>query len=263
MTTALRILFTSLSMQALFAQSVQVLEHPTGETFEDLGFNTIAPQDIKDIPFFKFTSSERMLGNYQLMKDVHELFEQAGIIYWIECGTLLGAVRHQGIIPWDNDLDIEIDISQEANFLQLRDSLKKLGYSVLDMPYGYVVFSHYAGLDILITEEIDGRIMLQRPEVKNWWGRRGIHQIHFLVEEVHPRKLYKFGEMKVYGPNNPYPFLFANYGSDCLTMAFYQVFQGNNTYHPVGVELTKELCNPGMPTGPLRNRLTNTGEDIQ
>lgn len=41
-----------------------------------------------------------------LLREFDRLCKQAGIKYWIYFGTLLGAIRHQGFIPWDDDVDI-------------------------------------------------------------------------------------------------------------------------------------------------------------
>ena len=41
-----------------------------------------------------------------MLCDLDSICKEAGINYWLFAGTLLGAVRHEGFIPWDDDMDI-------------------------------------------------------------------------------------------------------------------------------------------------------------
>ena len=47
----------------------------------------------------------KMLG---ILEEIDKLCRAHNISYWIEGGTLLGALRHGGFIPWDDDVDISM-----------------------------------------------------------------------------------------------------------------------------------------------------------
>ena len=58
----------------------------------------------------------------EIMKYIDKLCREHGIVYYIMGGTALGAIRHGGFIPWDDDLDIFMTPDQ---YLKFRDIFQK------------------------------------------------------------------------------------------------------------------------------------------
>lgn len=54
----------------------------------------------------ELTLQELQQVSLDILKDVHAFCTERGIRYSIAYGTLIGALRHKGFIPWDDDVDI-------------------------------------------------------------------------------------------------------------------------------------------------------------
>lgn len=53
------------------------------------------------------------------LKELIDYCDNHNLYYMLTAGTLLGAVRHQGIIPWDNDIDIMMPIDDYYRFIKI------------------------------------------------------------------------------------------------------------------------------------------------
>lgn len=47
----------------------------------------------------------------EILIEVVDIFEKNNIDYWLAWCTMLGAVHHQGFIPWNDDININIRFS--------------------------------------------------------------------------------------------------------------------------------------------------------
>lgn len=57
-----------------------------------------------------------------LLCAIHSFCEENGLRYFLWGGTLLGAIRHDGFIPWDDDIDIAMPREDYEKFVQSFDS---------------------------------------------------------------------------------------------------------------------------------------------
>ena len=62
--------------------------------------------DIRNFPKATGALRKVQIADTIFLKKVIEILDRNNVPYWLDCGTLLGCIRHGGFIPWDDDIDI-------------------------------------------------------------------------------------------------------------------------------------------------------------
>lgn len=161
---------------------------------------------------------------HQCMLALHELLQKYNVWYVIAFGTLLGAVRHHGMIPWDDDIDLLIYRKDMNKLDSVFNELEKLGYKIEKT---WKLIRVYADdkffIDIFLIEDINNTIkrcqitsqICEYPNKKHeWWWKWFDFDSDYLKE----RKLFRFDGLSLFGPIKASQLLTFWYGADCLTI---------------------------------------------
>jgi hypothetical protein len=199
-----------------------------------------------EIKLFKKTGffEEKDLA-IQHLRDTDEILFNAGVDYCVMFGTLLGLLRHDDIIPWDDDLDIIIFDTDKFE-KTCRHQFEDRGYVVYDdmrildggkRRCGYRIYSE-RGIPIpgqswkfpwlgVWEPQISKNIMTLPPE-----------EISYAVDDFFPLERRAFLDFTVSVPRLSEKIVKQYYGSDCMQICMLHNLD-HRQYKPTGFPVTK------------------------
>ena len=179
------------------------------------------------------------LKQLAILEHIDRICREHDIPYWLDGGTLLGAVRHGGFIPWDDDIDIAmrkadlkrfVQVAQpdlpENLFLQTPDTDPEVHSPIVkvrDLNSLYVEDADDFRADYQKGLFVDIFPMVECPDMPASWVKRlgkGISVSYDILHKPHFYSLRMFGEFFWFG---------AKY---CLYRAIWQIIAWLRPHSP-------------------------------
>lgn len=176
----------------------------------------------------KMTIGDIQSVSIKMMNDIHQFCEKRGIRYSLAYGTLLGAIRHKGFIPWDEDVDIWMPRKDYENFIANYKSEKGCFFTSYKTMGNFIDFARLyetdetlvegaladnvrptgVWIDIFPIDSVSENKELREKEYqkikKIWWRIRRLRRLYNLkkdesfLKRMYGRVLY-FGRQKLFG----------------------------------------------------------------
>ena len=159
---------------------------------------------------------------FDTMKSFMRICEQKNLQYFGSGGTVLGAVRHHGIIPWDDDIDVYMPRKDYNEFIKLKGVINESGYEIctIDDDGYYLPYAKFCNtnttiweraefpfiigvfIDVFPLDECNGKID-EMKSLRNTYGKfvtkylfsirnTSLKEITTLCKEKHYRKAFSF-----------------------------------------------------------------------
>lgn len=115
---------------------------------------------------------------------IANICDQNKIRYYLMYGTLLGAVRHKGFIPWDDDIDIAIPRKDYETLKQILKNEKNSYYQLLS-------WEHDDNYPYIFPKVIDKRTKLKEKAFRDVDFQYGIYIDIFVMDGVPENKFLR------------------------------------------------------------------------
>lgn len=103
----------------------------------------------------ELTFEEQRILQLEILKEVDEVCKRESIKYSLAFGTLLGAIRNNGYIPWDDDLDIMMPYEE---MLRLRNAFHSENNKFYDIDSDKTYGNAFGNICSLKTYRLNGKI---------------------------------------------------------------------------------------------------------
>lgn len=100
-------------------------------------------------------------SNFDLLCEFDRVCKKYEIPYFLNFGTLLGAIRHQDFIPWDDDLDVSIFRNDYEKLLDVFEKEADKRFKVYD-------YHKYTSFFDICTRIVDSELVLPTTHGKQW-----------------------------------------------------------------------------------------------
>ena len=113
-------------------------------------------------------------ANLAILKEIDRICREEGIQYMLDAGTLIGAVRHKGFIPWDDDADVAFIRDNYTKFIRAAKKKLPAGMTLLepkDLRNGTAFYDFTARIcyDNSSTHEDSGEMQFYEGKLNHLW----------------------------------------------------------------------------------------------
>lgn len=129
-----------------------------GRRLQDIEFPlSFFEDEVRDGFYLSSMMKRYWAAQLTVLAQIARICETHGILWYADCGTLLGAVRHRGFTPWDDDLDICMFRKDLVRFEEAAQKELPNGYQVLNIhtekEYEYTLTRITNGYGLMVSKE--------------------------------------------------------------------------------------------------------------